>query len=288
MKEKKVLSILFFAIIVFCIWSFTKPKQDKTDFSERAKIILREVGNQLLLSHKDSVSLILPIVKIDDFKYQISFEKSISFEPNTLVNIIKEVFEKTNFHENYRVEVFGISSKEVAYSYEISVAEERTIIPCAGRFLPENKYLIEVHFLGLKSKHNNILLYLHLAVLVGILYRLFFFKKKPIKTQELISEKITHLGIFQFFPAQNKLVKKAIEINLSKKECELLEIFVANTNKIIKREELTKKVWEDNGVFVGRSLDTYISKLRKILKEDQNIKLINIHGVGYKLEVTSK
>ncbi len=93
------------------------------------------------------------------------------------------------------------------------------------------------------------------------------------------------LGVFQFYPEQNKLVKQAIEIRLSKKECELLAIFVASPNQIIKRDELTKKVWEDNGVFVGRSLDTYISKLRKKLKEDTSIKLTNIHGVGYKLEV---
>jgi DNA-binding winged helix-turn-helix (wHTH) protein len=60
---------------------------------------------------------------------------------------------------------------------------------------------------------------------------------------------------------------------------------VAHPNQIIKRDELTKKVWEDNGVFVGRSLDTYISKLRKILKDDDSIRITNVHGVGYKLEV---
>jgi DNA-binding response OmpR family regulator len=48
-----------------------------------------------------------------------------------------------------------------------------------------------------------------------------------------------------------------------------------------------KRVWEDNGVFVGRSLDTYISKLRKKLLADDAIKLTNIHGVGYKLEIKS-
>lgn len=68
----------------------------------------------------------------------------------------------------------------------------------------------------------------------------------------------------------------------------MLEIFVANPNQIIKREELTKKVWEDHGVFVSRSLDTYISKLRKKLKDDSSIQLINIHGVGYKLEVSNR
>ena len=75
---------------------------------------------------------------------------------------------------------------------------------------------------------------------------------------------------------------------MSKKECELLEIFVANINQVVKREELTKKVWEDNGVIVSRSLDTYISKLRKKLKEDHAIQFINVHGIGYKLKIQSK
>ena len=80
-------------------------------------------------------------------------------------------------------------------------------------------------------------------------------------------------------------MKQTEEISLSKKECELLEIFVAHPNQIIKRDELTKKVWEDHGVFVGRSLDTYISKLRKKLQDDSSIKITNVHGVGYKLEL---
>ncbi|WP_439130159.1 helix-turn-helix domain-containing protein [Polaribacter sp.] len=60
---------------------------------------------------------------------------------------------------------------------------------------------------------------------------------------------------------------------------------IAHKNYVVKSKELTKKVWEDNGVFVGRSLDTYISKLRKKLQDDEAIKLINIHGIGYKLEI---
>ena len=65
----------------------------------------------------------------------------------------------------------------------------------------------------------------------------------------------------------------------------MLELFVASPNQVIKRDELTKKVWEDHGVIVGRSLDTYISKLRKKLKDDTSIKLTNVHGIGYKLEI---
>ena len=136
------------------------------------------------------------------------------------------------------------------------------------------------------SKFNySLLLYIFIPLILGILYGRFSKNKKKEIIKENKNEKQTILGSFIFYPEQNKLMQKAKEIALSKKECELLEIFVANANLVVKREELTKKVWEDNGVIVGRSLDTYISKLRKKLQEDESIKLINIHGVGYKLEV---
>jgi len=129
-------------------------------------------------------------------------------------------------------------------------------------------------------------------LLVGLLVLLIVFlldakssKRKKVEKSKENNIQSTQIGVFQFYPEQNKLVKQATEISLSRKECELLAIFVANPNQIIKRDELTKKVWEDKGVFVGRSLDTYISKLRKKLKEDSSIKLTNIHGVGYKLEL---
>ena len=98
-------------------------------------------------------------------------------------------------------------------------------------------------------------------------------------------EKCPNVQSPQKSPKRNKLIKEAIEISLSKKECELLTIFMEQPNQLIKRDELTKKVWEDHGVFVGRSLDTYVSKLRNKLKEDTSVRLINIHGVGYKLEI---
>ncbi|MDP5106598.1 MAG: winged helix-turn-helix domain-containing protein [Polaribacter sp.] len=286
MMHKKYFSILFLVITVFCIWSFSDPETNKEPFSEKVKVVLREVGNQLLLSNKDSVSLILPVKELASNKYQISFEKQLSFKPNILVDIVKNAFEKASFSENYIVEVLQCSDHEVAYSYQIKNESEKDIIPCSGRFLPKNCYQIEVLFTNRNSGYfnRNTLLIIGFIVLFGWLFFVFYQRKSLEKKVEMNANFVL-LGIFSFYPEQHKLMQKAKEISLSKKECELLEIFVANPNQIIKREELTKKVWEDNGVFVGRSLDTYISKLRKKLKEDTSIQLINIHGVGYKLEI---
>jgi DNA-binding response OmpR family regulator len=169
----------------------------------------------------------------------------------------------------------------------MSAEEESTIIPCAGRYLPEACYLIEVKFTHRVEVSSIKDVVFKTTILLVIALVVFLLKVKTTKSKKAKSEDGTSekLGSFYFYPEQNKLVKEAQEIALSKKECELLTLFVANPNQIIKRDELTKRVWEDNGVFVGRSLDTYISKLRKKLKSDTSIKLTNVHGVGYKLEL---
>ncbi len=75
-------------------------------------------------------------------------------------------------------------------------------------------------------------------------------------------------------------------VELTAKECELITIFSEKPNQIIKRDLLIKEVWEDNGVFVGRSLDTFISKIRKKFQNDDSINIVTVHGVGYKLEIS--
>ena len=290
MKKKKI--YLYSGLIaLLCIaWMFADSADTDDTFSEHVKIALREVGNQLLLSQQDSTSLVLPVIAKTNSTYKLSLEEQLTFEPNTLVSIVESTFKKAKLPNNYLVEVLQCSDQEVAYSYEISANEENTIIPCAGRFLPEQCYTIDVKFRQHLTSFFSKQLFLYISLAIILVFLLDFFKSKKQQTK-LTSDtnysNYNNIGSFKFFPEQNKLIKAAIEIELSKKESELLAIFASRPNEIIKRDELTKKVWEDNGVFVGRSLDTYISKLRKKLIGDDCVKLTNIHGVGYKLEVNS-
>lgn len=289
MKQITIYSFNRLTLILVIVLNLSCSNKQNNDFSERTKIALRDVGNKLLLSNQDSTSLILPIVELETNKYKIAFSNPLSFEPNTLVTYMKQSFKTSQLPEYYRVEVLQCIDREVAYSYQMTADKESTIIPCSGRYLPEACYIIEVKFtnsvIGL-AMYDVISYAILLLVLVFAAF-LIYKKTKPKKTMEEAGVK-EKLGSFYFYPEQNKLVKEAQEIALSKKECELLALFVANPNQIIKRDELTKRVWEDNGVFVGRSLDTYISKLRKKLKADTSIKLTNIHGVGYKLELNTE
>ena len=81
---------------------------------------------------------------------------------------------------------------------------------------------------------------------------------------------------------------KGVESNekiLTQREADLLKILFENKNNIIKREEILEKVWGQNDYFLGRSMDVFISRLRKYLSEDPSVKIDNIHGVGFKMVI---
>lgn len=286
MNKKIIYCYSSICLALIAILFLLNSNKEDENFEELVKISLRDVGNKLLLSNHDSTSLILPVVKIEDSKYQLSFQKRLSIHPDTLVAIVDQSFRKANLSSNYRIEVKQCLDLEVAYSYQKNENIEKSIVPCSGRFLPQKCYTIQVRFLEKVTYSSNKTIWI--IILLGSLISIVVFfpkRRKPIKTNLNSEENSIALGKFQFYPNENKLIYEATEISLSKKEVELLSLFVVNPNKIIKREELSKKVWEDHGVFVGRSLDTYISKLRKKLSEDKTLKLTNVHGIGYVLEV---
>ncbi|HEY9045314.1 MAG TPA: response regulator transcription factor [Ohtaekwangia sp.] len=84
----------------------------------------------------------------------------------------------------------------------------------------------------------------------------------------------------------NQQITSALGVQvLTNKEAKLLKLFCLHQNKVIDRDIIQKAIWEDEGYFVGRSMDVFISRLRKLLKDDPQVTLTNVHGVGYKLEV---
>jgi len=75
------------------------------------------------------------------------------------------------------------------------------------------------------------------------------------------------------------------ELRLTSKETELLRLLSENKNEVLDRSYALNKIWQDDSYFNARSMDVYIAKLRKYLKADEKVELINVHGVGFKLVV---
>lgn len=92
------------------------------------------------------------------------------------------------------------------------------------------------------------------------------------------------LGQYHFNPKLRELSKNGESQTLSPKENELLRMLAEYKNDLLPRDIALKKIWGSDTYFNGRSMDVYIAKLRKYLKDDENIKISNIHGSGFRLE----
>jgi len=96
---------------------------------------------------------------------------------------------------------------------------------------------------------------------------------------------VAKIGSFDFFPEDGRLVKNGEEILLTQKEAKLMQLFSMYPNKILKREQILQHVWGKNDYFLGRSMDVFIARLRKYLKEEKNISIETIHHAGYRFNV---
>ncbi len=282
--------VLYIVLAALCLLtiSWAIPFQDIKEVNEpeRVKIALREVGNQLLLHNQDSTSLVLPIKQTSPDIFELKFESTLTFLPDSLVAIMDRNFTKARVSKDYIVQVLNCEDQEVSYSYEMNMNWDKTIIPCSGRQVPDSCHRIEVTFINSESSLSATKISMATMALIFLVFGGYRFRESVKKTMHTsVKAEYQALGMLHFYSTQNKLVYKDEEIALSKKECELLDLFITRPNTVITREELTKSVWEDHGVIVSRSLDTYISKLRKKLKVDPELKITNVHGVGYRLEM---
>jgi len=106
------------------------------------------------------------------------------------------------------------------------------------------------------------------------------YKPENEKKPEILS-----IGNFTLNCEERKLNFGEISKNLSTKECELLKVLATNKNKVVSRSKILTAVWGQDDYYVSKSLDVYLNKIRKLLNEDPNIEIINVHGFGYKLYV---
>jgi hypothetical protein len=275
--------LLFTAVI--CV-SFSMESNDDFDISRR-EVLLRRIGHEILLQAGDSTSRVLPVKKIAENEYQISFEKDLTFRPDSLVNTTRRLLAEDPLARDYVVNVLNCGNAGVAYGYAISKNKKDDIVPCRGRMQPRGCYMINVKFKprGITARNGFLLGGLPLLAFVG-----FVFLRSVKPRRALPGDQDTGmftLGPVLFDAKNRKLIINENTIDLTGTETRVLLIFALSPNQTIERSRLQKEIWEDEGVIVGRSLDMFISKLRKKLELDPNINIVVIRGKGYKLEISS-
>jgi DNA-binding response OmpR family regulator len=99
------------------------------------------------------------------------------------------------------------------------------------------------------------------------------------------NQTIFQIGKFKFDTQKQQLGSIDNVVKLTTKESELLKLLCNNANKVLERNLALRTIWVDDNYFNARSMDVYITKLRKLLKDDPSVEILNVHGKGYKLVI---
>jgi hypothetical protein len=299
---QKDLSLKHLLLVLICLFtSVAYSSTEKEIADKRIAVAMRMIGHEVLRCVGDPESRVMPVEKSGE-QYKISFELEFGFDPEDMVSIIEDIMTQTGIARNYLVEVEQCDNKEIVHSFMIVNSAHASLIPCEGRMLPEacHNFLITVwedsYFIasppdGSSTSLNStetgeshpfraVFIMFPLLMLAGFVG--YFIRKRHTADPD---PHLTRIGDSRFDRKNRRLSFGDQSVELSHKEAELLSLLHTHANATVAREVLLRKVWADEGDYVGRTLDVFISKLRKKLEADTRVKIVNTRGVGYKLVV---
>jgi hypothetical protein len=289
-------AILLVAILLVAS-SFTRHS-DRDLRAKETNIIIRDIGHRLLLQSGDRTSLVLPVIETKEGTFQLRFEHKFAFDHDSLISLSQALLPKAKFPSGYTVTVHDCTKDNLVYGFQIN-NNTPDILACKGRSEPRGCYIIEfvfpdfyktpVDYPFISLVCSGLLVFASLVMFIG---RSGKSSALPVPNQGnyIIKEStpgLTKLGKFSFDVKAQRLLLGNEVISLTDKEWKILELLNANFGELIPRETLMEKIWLNEGVITGRSLDMFVSKLRKKLSRDPELSITNVHGKGYKLEVAA-
>ena len=289
---------VFIVVIFFTASSFVKPSTHDS-FTKRVNLSIREIGHRLLLEAGDSTSRILPVKEISEGVFLLEFENEFAFKPDTLMALTQRLLTKTGL-KDYTVTVHECFKPEIVYGFQMSTPANSSIKACNGRNQPERCYTIQIAFANFNNENINFAslrwVFTGFLFFISIVFAAKHFginksragnNRNEEPSVSNVNTVLPTLGKFTFDYHHQKLILGSEVIVLTDKECKILELLNRNFGELTSREDLMQQVWINEGVITGRSLDMFVSKLRKKLSADPALRINNIHGKGYKLEVIS-
>lgn len=280
----KHLIIVFLSLVVgFTSLRATTPgSQDK--FSEKVNLALRQVGHQLLKIAGDEESTVPPVQMHG--RGEFSLEMGPAFNYDTLPYLLAQALSDFEIDQDYHVAIRDCFDGEIVLGFN-KLSFEKGEVACGGRDLWAecNNIILTIEMpVGPVSRSRSpwISLFLFLVFAAGLgIYR----SRKKKAAENPSDASASNLGRFEYDSRNQILSLDGEQQELTFRENKLLNFLATHPNEVITRDTLIEAVWGDEGVIVGRSLDVFISRLRKLLKADDSVQIKTVHGVGYRLEV---
>lgn len=271
------------------------PKEE-----QQVEVAMRLIGHQVLLAAGDSSSIVRPIERDGD-RYRIRFANEFGFEPSLMTATVDSIVRRTKIATRYLVEFISCDSNLVVHSWQAALAPENAMMPCLGRDQPVACYELRFTILeqdkaafqgtvhddhaslpvsGAGTGRTLLVLIPGLLLIAGLVV---FVRKRRRPSAAVDDPNVVRIGEFLFNTRNMELSFRKERVRLTSKEADLLQLLSASPNDTVEREKILATVWGDEGDYVGRTLDVFVSKLRKKLEADANVRIVNIRGVGYRL-----
>jgi len=260
-------------------------------FSEKVNLALRRTAHYLLAANGDTTSRIPPVQQMGDSVWLIRLERPFNYD--TLPALLQASFDVHGIRDNYDVAVLDCSDGEVQLGYNFLDFLHQQEAPCGGRDLAGSCYNLRVTFVPPNPPAAQPWVLISGSLLVLLAFGGWWWSQQkgvqpavtPAADVADPDSTVLHFGNSSLDLANQFLLVNGIRQSLTYREAKLLHLFISHPNQLLEREFLLKSVWEDEGIIVGRSLDVFVSRLRKLLRADEAAQIATVHGVGYRLEV---
>lgn len=266
-----------------------------SDQNTKINLALREIADQLLQQNQDFKSLIPPIKREGEGSYLITLGTEVDY--SSLRSIVDAVLDRHAIRPDYRLSLLNCDNCEVELGFLARAGDDHKNVACQEReqtsdcynlrlaFLSSEEQLAEQPLSTAKQPFRWLLLGLALSFPMAWL-ALQQQSTSPAENKAMEADGwIIKSKNTAFHPTNQTLKIKDQAVDLTFREAKLLQFFFEHPNLVLERERILEAVWEDEGIIVGRSLDVFVSRLRKKLKPDADIQIVNVHGVGYRLMI---
>jgi DNA-binding winged helix-turn-helix (wHTH) protein len=301
-KKNPYIYISAIAICVSCatlcaFWSRDTSVAPQRQLSERIHLALRRTAHLLLIQAGDSTSTIAPVKQTDEQTYLVKLSHAFTYD--SLPSFLQNSFNLYDISNKYDVFVRDCTNDYLILGYTSLDFFSKQGVACVGRAQKKDCLNFSVSFRDPSvQKANSPYLWLLLGSLFvsAILVMAYFFYKNTNKNQDLPqptptnSEQKTkeahliYIGQTVFDTHNQTLLIANTAQKLTFQEAQLLQLFCQHKNELLERDFILKTVWGDDGVLITRSVDVFVSRLRKLLKLDDSLKITTVHNRGYRFE----
>lgn len=296
-NDRIVMTGRFALIALLCslLWiGGAKANNQSIQFAEKVNLAMRRTAHQLLVQNGDSTSIIPPVQQIDVNTFSVKMDHLFEYEK--LPDLLQQSFDVHGIRRGYSVAVLNCETEQVQIGYSYLDLKQKGGVPCKGRKQAAGCYVLKVSFEpeGKETASSNwwVLPFGSLLAALGFVVwkrsRKSDLAEVPVKVHEKLND---YEGIVFGNSTLNlpnlTLLSGNKSYKLTYREAKLLNLFAGNTNRVLERDFILKSVWEDEGIIVGRSIDVFVSRLRKLLVNDPQLKITAVHGIGYRLDVLS-